>query len=125
MTTRHYIASCRGSTRRGRCGPSCFPDFPGVTSTASDFPDVPQQARDALATAVEDMIAEGEHLPASVEEGGRAEVDTDILRQRARSTLCAVEMPEALGRRHAASAPRFMTDRPSICSARRLRRRPF
>ena len=47
-----------------------FPDFPGVTSAASDFADVPQQARDALATAVEDMIAEGENT-AGLGRGGR------------------------------------------------------
>ncbi|MGD9614153.1 MAG: type II toxin-antitoxin system HicA family toxin [Alphaproteobacteria bacterium] len=44
----------------------------------SDFADVPQQARDALATAVEDMLAEGEPLPPSVEESGRAEIEASL-----------------------------------------------
>lgn len=46
-----------------------FPGFPGVTSVAESFSDVIQQAKDALATAVEDMVAEGEALPASIEDG--------------------------------------------------------
>jgi predicted RNase H-like HicB family nuclease len=54
-----------------------FPDFPGVTSGAADSADVPTQARDALATAIEDMIAEGEELPASVEESPKAPVVGD------------------------------------------------
>jgi predicted RNase H-like HicB family nuclease len=70
-----------------------FPEFPGVTSAASDFADVPQQARDAFATAVEDMIAEGETLPASVEEGGRAGIKTGPVYQ-ARVILAPIEMPD-------------------------------
>jgi predicted RNase H-like HicB family nuclease len=42
-----------------------LPDFPGVTSVAERFADVRQQARDALATAIENMLAEGEDLPPS------------------------------------------------------------
>lgn len=49
-----------------------FPAFPGVTSTALELRDVLSQARDALATAVEDMEADGEALPPSVEEGATA-----------------------------------------------------
>jgi len=52
-----------------------FPDFPGVTLAAAEFAEVPQQARDALATAIEDMIAENEPLPPPVEEGHGAETD--------------------------------------------------
>jgi predicted RNase H-like HicB family nuclease len=52
-----------------------FPDFPGVTSAASELADVPQQARDALATAIQDMTAEREDLPPSVEEGQLTEPD--------------------------------------------------
>jgi predicted RNase H-like HicB family nuclease len=91
MTTRHYIAVA-DRTPGEAVWSILFPDFPGVTSAASDFADVPQQARDALATAVEDMIAEGEPLPASVEEGGRAEVDTGAFHD-ARVILVPVEMP--------------------------------
>jgi predicted RNase H-like HicB family nuclease len=45
-----------------------FPDFAGVISVAETFADVMRQAKDALATAVEDMEHDGEALPASVEE---------------------------------------------------------
>src|SRR6266851_10158922 len=51
-----------------------FPDFPGVTSVAERFADVPLQACDALATAVEDMIAEDEDLPTSSDEGAFAQI---------------------------------------------------
>lgn len=46
-----------------------FPAFPGVTSVASVLADLIPQARDALATAVEDMEADGEDLPLAVEDG--------------------------------------------------------
>lgn len=74
MTTRHYIVIADRTPGEAMWS-IVFPDFPGVTSAAADFAEVPQQARDALATAVEDMLAEGEALPAPVEEGGPAEVD--------------------------------------------------
>jgi predicted RNase H-like HicB family nuclease len=45
-----------------------FPDFPGVTSTAETFAAVMRQAKEALATAVEDMQADGEILPACLED---------------------------------------------------------
>lgn len=62
MTTRHYIAVADLAPSE-RMWSIVFPDFPGVTSAAAEFADVPQQARDALATAVEDIVAEGEGLP--------------------------------------------------------------
>ena len=46
-----------------------FPAFPGVTSAAMALDDVLPQARDALAPVVGDMEADGENLPASVEDG--------------------------------------------------------
>jgi len=46
-----------------------FPDFPGVTSVAENFAVVMSQAKDALASAVEDMELEGEVLPRSLEDG--------------------------------------------------------
>lgn len=67
MTTRHYIAVADLAPGE-RMWSIVFPDFPGVTSAAAEFADVPQQARDALATAIEDMVTEGEGLPPSVEE---------------------------------------------------------
>lgn len=92
MTTRHYIAVAEQAPGE-KMWSILFPDFPGVTSAASDFADVPQQARDALATAVEDMIAEGEPLPASVEEGGRGEIDGPP-RGNARALVVPVEVPD-------------------------------
>jgi len=74
MITRHYIAVADLAPGESMWS-IVFPDFPGVTSAASEFADVPQQARDALATAVEDMIAEDEDLPPPVEEGHQAEPD--------------------------------------------------
>ena len=55
-----------------------------VNTLRSAFPD--------LAFHVEDMIAESEPLPASVEEGGRAAVDTGAFHD-ARVILVPVEMP--------------------------------
>jgi predicted RNase H-like HicB family nuclease len=52
-----------------------FPDFPGVTSVAEKFADVMHQAKDALATAVEDMEQEREALPPSVEEDAPPDYD--------------------------------------------------
>ena len=46
-----------------------FPAFPGVTSVAATLPEVMAQARDALATVIADMEADGEALPAAVEDG--------------------------------------------------------
>jgi predicted RNase H-like HicB family nuclease len=76
MTTRHYVAVADLAPGE-RMWSIIFPDFSGVTSAAAGFSDVPQQARDALATAVEDMIAEGEDLPPPIEEGRQAEPDRD------------------------------------------------
>jgi predicted RNase H-like HicB family nuclease len=45
-----------------------FPDFPGVTLVAEKFADVMRQAKDALATAVENMEKDGDPLPPSIEE---------------------------------------------------------
>lgn len=51
-----------------------FPSFPGVTSVGEMLIDIIPQARDALATAVGDMEAEGETLPPAVEDGGEIPV---------------------------------------------------
>jgi predicted RNase H-like HicB family nuclease len=76
MTTRNYIAIADRAPGEAMWS-IVFPDFPGVTSAAADFADVPQQARNALATAIEDMIAEDEALPASVEENGQPAIDRE------------------------------------------------
>jgi predicted RNase H-like HicB family nuclease len=93
MMTRHYIAIAE-QVPGEEMWSILFPDFPGVTSAAADFADVPQQARDALATAVEDMIAKGEKLPASAEEGGRGEIDGPP-RGNARVLIVPVEIRDA------------------------------
>jgi predicted RNase H-like HicB family nuclease len=49
-----------------------FPAFPGVTSVAETLADIIPQARDALATAVEDMEENGEALPLAIEDGAQA-----------------------------------------------------
>lgn len=69
MATRNFIGIA------DREGPGehwsiTFPQFPGVTSVAEDACAIMQQAKDALASAIEDMEAEGEVLPPSHEEGG-------------------------------------------------------
>ena len=74
-----------------------FPDFPGVTSAAAEFADVPQQARDALATAVEDIVAEGEGLPLSIEEGRCTEADPAEFHDP-RYVVVPVEVPEGSAR---------------------------
>jgi predicted RNase H-like HicB family nuclease len=68
MTTRYYTAIADPEPGTGLWS-IVFPEFPGVTSVAERFADVPLQARDALATAVDDILAEGEDLPPSSEEG--------------------------------------------------------
>jgi predicted RNA binding protein YcfA (HicA-like mRNA interferase family)/predicted RNase H-like HicB family nuclease len=96
MTTRHYIAVADLAPSE-RMWSIVFPDFPGVTSAAPEFADVPQQARDALATAVEDMVAEGEGLPPSVEEGQCTEADPAEFHDP-RYVVVPVEVPEGSAR---------------------------
>ena len=52
-----------------------FPDFPGVTSVAETFADVMRQAKDAVASAVEDMENDNEPLPLSIEEDAVPDYD--------------------------------------------------
>ncbi len=67
MATRHYVAIV--DRQPGEANWSIvFPDFPGVTSVAERFADAMRQAKDALATAVEDMEADGDALPLSTED---------------------------------------------------------
>jgi predicted RNase H-like HicB family nuclease len=93
MAIRHYLAVAEQAAGEEMWS-ILFPDFPGVTSAACDLADLPRQARDALATAVEDMIAEGEPLPPSAEEGGRTEVDIARF-PNARPIVVAVKVPDA------------------------------
>jgi len=96
MTTRHYIAVTDLAPGE-RMWSIVFPDFPGVTSAAAEFADVPQQARDALATAVEDIVAEGEGLPPSVEEGQCTEADPAEFHDP-RYVVVPVKVPEGSAR---------------------------
>jgi len=67
MATHHYVAIV--DRQPGEANWSIvFPGFPGVTSVAERLADVMRQAKDALATAVEDMEADGEALPPAVED---------------------------------------------------------
>jgi predicted RNase H-like HicB family nuclease len=68
MATKNYLAIAE--QRPGESNWSIvFPDFPGVTSVAEKAADVLRQAKDALATAIEDMEQDGEELPPSVDDG--------------------------------------------------------
>lgn len=67
MATKYYLAIADRLPDESNWSIT-FPDLPGVTSVAEKFSDVMRQAKDALATAVEDMEKEGEALPPSIEE---------------------------------------------------------
>ena len=69
MATRTYLAVVDRGPGEARWSIT-FPHFPGVTSDAADFREVMQQARDALASMVEDMLTEGDTLPPAIEDGG-------------------------------------------------------
>lgn len=72
MTIHHYVAIADKAPDEPRWSIT-FPDFPGITSVADGPADLMRQAGDALATAVEDMVHDGEELPESVESGSVAE----------------------------------------------------
>ena len=95
MAVRQYL----GVAERGQEGWwISFPAFPGVTSAAGTLGDLMQNARDALATAVEAMQADGHAVPAGIEfdpAGGDYE-PSDY--QDARAVIVPVEVgAEALG----------------------------
>lgn len=74
MATRTYLAIADRQPGEGAWS-ILFPDFPGVTSVAGRFAEVMRQAKDALATAVEDMEADGVTLPPAVENDGLPDID--------------------------------------------------
>jgi predicted RNase H-like HicB family nuclease len=74
MATKYFLAIADRQPGESRWS-ILFPDFPGVTSTAEKFADVMHQAKDALATAVEDMAQDEETLPPSVEEDALPDYD--------------------------------------------------
>ncbi|HUN68129.1 MAG TPA: type II toxin-antitoxin system HicB family antitoxin, partial [Burkholderiales bacterium] len=67
MATRTYLAIADRMPGEANWSIT-FPDFPGVTSVAARFADVMRQAKDALASAVEDMQHQGETLPPAIED---------------------------------------------------------
>ena len=76
MTTRSYLAIV--DRVPGENWSITFPDFPGVTAVAERAADIHDQARDALASAVEDMEQAGEALPPSIEEGAFPDCDRAV-----------------------------------------------
>ena len=55
-----------------------FPAFPGTTSVAESFAEVMRQAKDALASTVEDMEKDHEALPPSIEEDAVPDYDRSL-----------------------------------------------
>lgn len=90
MATKYYLAVADRLPGESNWSIT-FPDFPGVTSVAEKFADVMRQAKDALATAVEDMEQEGEAPPPSVEEGALPDYDRATFHDP-RTLLVPVEM---------------------------------
>lgn len=74
MATKYYLAVADRLPGESNWS-IIFPDFPGVTSVAETFAAVMRQAKDALATAVEDMEQDGEALPPSIEEDALPDYD--------------------------------------------------
>lgn len=74
MATKYYLAIADRLPGEAHWSIT-FPSLQGVTSVAEKFADVMRQAKDALATAIEDMEEDGEALPPSVEEDALPEYD--------------------------------------------------
>ncbi len=101
-----------------------FPAFPGVTSVAETLADLFPQARDALATIVEDMEANGEALPPAVEDGADNPVLPDELHRpimlmvpvevHTRAVRVDVSLDEGLLARMDAVAARTGTSRSAL-----------
>ena len=88
MATRHYLAIA--DRLPGEHWSITFPDFPGVTSVAEKTADLMHQAKDALASAVENMEQHGERLPASIEDDVLPDYDRSAFSDP-RSMLVPVE----------------------------------
>lgn len=74
MATKYYLAIADKAPDENNWSIT-FPEFPGVTSVAEKFAEVMRQAKDALATAVEDMEKDGEPLPPSIEDDATPDHD--------------------------------------------------
>ena len=74
MATKYYLAIVDRRPEEANWS-IIFPAFPGVTSVAETFADVMRQAKDALASTVEDMAKDHEALPPSIEEDAVPDYD--------------------------------------------------
>jgi predicted RNase H-like HicB family nuclease len=74
MATKYYLGVAHRLPTESN-GSITFPDFLGVTSVVEKFADVMRQAKDALATAVEDMKKDGGPLPPSIWEDAMPDYD--------------------------------------------------
>lgn len=74
MATKYYLAIADRVLGEANWS-IVFPDFPGVTSVAEKSADVLRQAKDAIASAVEDMERDGEKLPTSIEDDAIPDYD--------------------------------------------------
>jgi predicted RNase H-like HicB family nuclease len=123
MATKTYLAVADHEPGEGLHS-IMFPAFPGVTSVAETLADLIPQARDALATAVEDMEASGEGLPPAIEDGAGMEAIPQGLHNpillmvpvevRARSVRVNISLDEGLLARMDAVATRVGTSRSAL-----------
>jgi predicted RNase H-like HicB family nuclease len=74
MATKYYLAIADRLPGESNWS-IVFPTFPGTTSVAESFADVMRQAKDAIASTVEDMEKDHEALPASIEEDAVPDYD--------------------------------------------------
>jgi len=74
MATKYYLAVADRHPNESNWSIT-FPAFPGITSVAENFAGIMRQAKDALATAIEDMQRDNEPLPASIEENALPDYD--------------------------------------------------
>jgi len=69
-----------------------FPALPGVTSQAAEFREIMPQARDALASLVDFLVAENRPLPKALEDGASPDFDPSEY-TAPRALLVPVEVP--------------------------------
>ena len=75
-----------------------FPSFPGVTSAADSAAEIMAQVGDALATVIEEMLRDGQHPPASIEDGEVPEYDPREYQNHLVILVPQVESVAAVGR---------------------------
>jgi len=74
MATKYYLAIADRLPGEANWSIT-FPAFPGLATVAESFAEIMRQAKDALATLVDDMENDGEALPAAIEDGAIPEYD--------------------------------------------------